>query len=466
MKKISTLFALLTFTVISNAQFSANFDGGISSLTGNCWTINQIEWTNAASDVITGTGSLYSNPPVNSSSTRDFYTPALNIISTSLNVAFDYKLSNKISGNATRTIEIGLVNTSNNFTSLQLITLDKNSPTTVQNFSNTFTVTTGLKKLVIKIGGSTGDGNTRLIIDNFSTNANPYYTIGGNCNSAPVAVNDIFTGITGVPFYGNVMNNDSDANGETITSSIVTTSADGTVVLNSDGSFSFTPNIGFTGTSTTFTYRILDNGFSPMNSNDAIVTINFSTPSTLPVHLISFQGNINKQNKVTLDWKVADNETVSHFEVQRSLNGSDFTTVSVIFATEKNGTESYTYFETVNSNDKFMYRLKMIDKQQDIDFSKILVFQTKINNNSNNEIKIVGNPVNDKLTLSYTFSSAKNTNIKVYDLSGRICLNEKVNSYEGSNLISLPLTSSFKAGMYIVEVSNGNERLIAKFVKQ
>ena len=465
MKKISTLFVLVILTVISNAQFTANFENGLSNLTGNCWTLNQIEWTNTPGDVITGTGSLYSNPPVNGSSTRDFYTPALNITSTSLNVSFDYKLSSKISGNATRTIEIGLVNTANNFTSLQLITLDKNSPTGVQNFNNTFTVITGLRKLVIKIGGTTGDGNTRVILDNFSTNASPLYNNGTNCNTAPVAVNDTFNGITGISFYGNVMNNDNDANGETITASIVTTSPDGTVLLNSDGSFSFIPNVGFIGSITTFTYRVTDNGFSPMSSNDALVTINFVAPSTLPVHLVSFQGNINKQNKVTLNWKVADNETVGYFEIERSLNGSDFVPVATVFATEKNGTEEYTYAETVSSNEKVMYRLKMYDKQQDIDYSKILVFQ-KSGVNNNNTIKILGNPVNDKLTLSYTSSSTKNVDVKVYDLAGRLHLNQKVKSYEGSNLINLALTSTFKSGLYIVEINSGQERLTAKFVKQ
>jgi len=56
--------------------------------------------------------------------------------------------------------------------------------------------------------------------------------------------------------------------------------------------------------------------------------------------------------------------------------------------------------------------------------------------------------------------------VKVYDMSGRIVLKNKVNSLEGSNVISLPLSSTFKAGMYVVEVNNGTELLISKFVKQ
>jgi hypothetical protein len=37
---------------------------------------------------------------------------------------------------------------------------------------------------------------------------------------------------------------------------------------------------------------------------------------------------------------------------------------------------------------------------------------------------------------------------------------------EGSNVVSLPLSSTFKAGMYVVEVNNGTELHSSKFVKQ
>src|ERR1044072_1646332 len=111
-----------------------------------------------------------------------------------------------------------------------------------------------------------------------------------------------------------------------------------------------------------------------------------------------------------------------------------------------------------------MYRLKMIDKEHDIDYSKILVFQTRTM--ITNDIKIYGNPVKDKLTFSYYSNSTQEVNVKVYDLAGKTLMSQKVNSAEGSNLLSLPLNASFKAGMYVVEVSNADGRQIAKFIKQ
>jgi hypothetical protein len=255
MKK-SVLFFATTIALLSvKAQFSQNFDGSESGLTGNCWTLLDVHQTTTPGDVINGTGSMYTNPPTSSAGTRDIMTPALNIASTSFTVSFNYKVSSKISGNATRTIEIGLLDVNGNFTSLSIITMDKNSPTTVQTFNQTFTLaSTGIRKLVLKLGGATGDGNSRLIFDDIYASANPLYG-SGTCNSAPVAIDDVFSGPIGSVVSGNVMPNDSDPNGEAIKSSVVVTSADGTVVLHQNGSFTFTPNPGFIGSSTTFTYN-------------------------------------------------------------------------------------------------------------------------------------------------------------------------------------------------------------------
>jgi hypothetical protein len=187
--------------------------------------------------------------------------------------------------------------------------------------------------------------------------------------------------------------------------------------------------------------------------------------SSLPIHLISFQGNINKANKATFQWTIANNEAVDQFEVQRSYDGIEFKTIGIVFASEKKDNEDYLFYETISSFNKVMYRLKMISKGNEVGYSKILVFQTKLTTNQNN-IKIIGNPVNDKLTFSYTASVARSIDIKIYDMSGRMMMSNKVASLEGNNMMSFPLASTLKASMYLVEVNNGTEIQTAKFIKQ
>ena len=121
------------------------------------------------------------------------------------------------------------------------------------------------------------------------------------------------------------------------------------------------------------------------------------------------------------------------------------------------------FYETVNA-EKMMYRLKMIDKTHDIDYSRILIFQT--NSISTTDIKVYGNPVKDKLTFSYSSNETQMVDVKVYDITGKVLTSQKVNIAEGSNMLSLQLNPTFKAGMYLVEVSNGSDRQVAKFIKQ
>jgi hypothetical protein len=369
MKKFFTpcLLALLTFHTQSSAQINENFDNGFDVLEANCWQFPSMQYASApAGYVISGNGSPYSEPPVNSSSVRIMRTPFLFVGST-IDVSFLYKLSENLNGMSSRYINLELVNPSGSvIQTLANINLTNTTATTMS-FSQTFTVNVpAAYRLAITMGGNNGLGNARLSLDNLVVDS---YLLGCDPNAVP-----------------------------------------------------------------------------------------------LPVHLISFQGNLNKNNKATLNWTVADNETVSHFEVEKSVNGIDFTTVGVVLASEKFGTENYMFYETVSGNDKVMYRLKMIDKGHDIDYSRILVFNTKTI--ISNAIRIIGNPVNDKITFSYASSATQMMDVKVYDMSGRIVLTNKLNSAEGNNIISLPLASTFKTGMYVVELNDGTVRQSTKFIKQ
>jgi Ca2+-binding RTX toxin-like protein len=78
-------------------------------------------------------------------------------------------------------------------------------------------------------------------------------------NDAPEAVNDAFSGEQDTVITGNVLDNDTDVDGDAITAVAGTlTTANGlTVELAADGSFTYTPQTGFTGLDS-FTYTIQD----------------------------------------------------------------------------------------------------------------------------------------------------------------------------------------------------------------
>ena len=87
----------------------------------------------------------------------------------------------------------------------------------------------------------------------------------------------------GVPAPG-VLANDSDPEQGSLTAQIVTSVAanTGTLALNANGSFTYTPSPGFFGTAS-FTYRAVDNGTPPAQSAPATVTITVAAVNDPPI---------------------------------------------------------------------------------------------------------------------------------------------------------------------------------------
>jgi len=469
MKQIVTLLGASLVCLLAKsaqAQFSQNFDTA-GSFTGNCWSFDGFFMTTDPSQVITGTGSLYTNPPVNNngSGTRDVVTPYLNFSSTTVSISFHYKLTSALNGNAVRQIEAGLLDRNGVYTSLDIIRMDKQSAdlTQTHTYANTFTLATPtVQKLVLKFSGSQGDGNTRMIIDDLAVSTNAQYGPSSTCNSAPVAANNTYIAPDNTAAYtgASVLNNDSDPNGESLTAALATPSADGTVVMHADGTFTFTPYTRFKGTFTTFTYTINDNGYTPL-STTATVYIYYSQVTTLPLKLIRFSGVSGTQTN--LSWSVAGNETGLFFEVQRSSNGNAYQSIATFFTTEKTGEETYQFADAV-SNQTSYYRLKVVNKDGTTAFSNVLLFKTETA--AADKIILLQNPVQATLHFAVPATTASIQAIRIYTTAGAIVYAKKTVVQKSNNSISLSLQSNLPAGMYILEVATSSGSKTATFLKQ
>jgi len=101
-------------------------------------------------------------------------------------------------------------------------------------------------------------------------------------NHSPVAVNDVATVSQNITLTGsNLLTNDSDPDGDllTINTTPVSGPAHGTLVINPDGTYSYTPAQGYVGTDS-FIYRVCDNGTTPLCA-EATVSINVTACNSL-----------------------------------------------------------------------------------------------------------------------------------------------------------------------------------------
>jgi gliding motility-associated-like protein len=106
-----------------------------------------------------------------------------------------------------------------------------------------------------------------------NSTANVVFTALPIPNRSPVAVNDSYTVNNHEKLTGNVLSNDSDPDGDqlTVKTTLVRQPMFGTVIMKSDGSFTYTPNKGYAGEDS-FTYQVCDNG-NPVLCAQAVATI-------------------------------------------------------------------------------------------------------------------------------------------------------------------------------------------------
>jgi gliding motility-associated-like protein len=92
-------------------------------------------------------------------------------------------------------------------------------------------------------------------------------------NRNPVAIEDNYFGKKDVPVFGNLLSNDFDPDGNSITisTSPISGPSIGVLEINTNGTFSYFPSNGYTGV-ISFVYQICDNG-TPSTCSQAVVTI-------------------------------------------------------------------------------------------------------------------------------------------------------------------------------------------------
>ncbi len=172
----------------------------------------------------------------------------------------------------------------------------------------------------------------------------------------------------------NVKNNDSDpqSNTQTVTAQTTTIPGQGTLVLNTNGDYTFTPVTGFTGP-VIYPYETCDNGTPGVCTNATLYLLVY--PSfTLPLNLLNFSASVSSGN-TRLFWQTDNQADVDRFEIERSaVNASGFTVVGTVPVNNSvSGSYSFTDLNARNYIAKGYYRLKVIDKDGRFTYSRIVL---------------------------------------------------------------------------------------------
>ena len=193
------------------------------------------------------------------------------------------------------------------------------------------------------------------------------------------------------------------------------------------------------------------------------LVLNPEIPKTaLPVQLKMFTGKEN-QGKSLLEWVVSGNESGVQFEVEKSVNGKDFSTAGLVRNTSRPGEEYYSFTELLNSN--AFYRLRILSKDNRVTYSPV-IFVKDGAATTTQKLFIVQNPAVTSLVANYPAARAGTASIHIYNTLGVKVLSVEKALHKGPNTISISLDAKCTSGTYILELIHDTQRSVARFIKR
>ncbi|RQO31434.1 hypothetical protein DBR32_05590 [Taibaiella sp. KBW10] len=246
--------------------------------------------------------------------------------------------------------------------------------------------------------------------------------------------------ITTLPTNGYVLR----YNGSVVTTNQVIPNYNPTLLTIEPGPTSF-------GTLSTIFYYATRDGLDIQDNTPAAYTINWQVP--LPLQLLSFTGQQDKDCGIYLSWTTGLEDNVSHIILERGSNGQTFSNIQT-FA-PKGSDSRYVYTDETPLNSSNYYRLKITDADRSTAYSAVI----KIDNDCKDAIAIYPNPGTDHVSVK-GIKEGKTT-IRIYTQDGK-------QVYQNRFIGVIPKIdiSHLAAGVYQFTITTDSDSKTIKLIKQ
>ena len=198
---------------------------------------------------------------------------------------------------------------------------------------------------------------------------------------------------------------------------------------------------------------------NPLDYFDTWTLADNSNP--LPIELVRFSGECDG-NVVNLSWTTASEVNVSHYEVERTLDGVHFDKVTEVVAIGfSNNLHSYEAKDEHPYAGTAYYRLKSVDLDGSFDYSDLIA--TGCQNNDNVEFSFQNAyPSGDgNLNLVFTAEQNESFDASIFDMSGKLIASTSgIAGVKGNNQDKM-FIGDLAPGIYVVNMLNG-DRIFSK----
>lgn len=186
-----------------------------------------------------------------------------------------------------------------------------------------------------------------------------------------------------------------------------------------------------------------------VTTSASIVNIPLGTCNRiLPVTWLSFTAQKNSNDAVLLKWSTAAEVNNNHFNVQRSTDGINFTTIGTVASTGNGNTVQYYSFadvKIVNGNN--YYRLQQVDRNGRYKYSVIAQV-----NMASAMVSLFPNPATTKATVQVS-SRFTNASFTLINYDGKIVYNQLRKNINAGEFIDIPL-GNLATGVYMLTIKS------------
>ena len=182
--------------------------------------------------------------------------------------------------------------------------------------------------------------------------------------------------------------------------------------------------------------------------------------STLPVRLLQFNGRVDN-GIVYLNWNTSQEINNSHFDVERSSNGTSFEKIGTV-AAHGGISNAYSFNDTKAGTVNF-YRLKQVDKNGASTYSKTVLIRGDLDKIG---AKVSPNPFRGSVNVSFQSAKAETVTIRLFSQTGQLVKQQSTKINTGINTVNLGDLNNLPAGNYTLELRGETINFKQQVVKQ
>jgi len=197
---------------------------------------------------------------------------------------------------------------------------------------------------------------------------------------------------------------------------------------------------------------------------DTVSIVYDATCRVLANSITSFKGNIANEY-ARLNWTTAANNGTEYFEIERSRDGTDFSSLDKIVAQATDDpSSSYVFQENISGlkTPFIYYRLKIKMSNKAIVYSNIVRLNLPIHQN---DALLFPNPATSNVQLAMSSDKKQDLKMMVYNFGGVLIETRSLSLKQGTNVFSID-TDRWKPGTYVVQLVTENETIHKKLIIQ